>query len=621
MIRGWSGVGIRHVPRMFYKEVFKVNFVNTDPSCLRMSKSQSFLWLLVVLVLLLCFVGCSDEVQPVTTEHLTRFRNAGFRQPSIDVDHLVSAKIGGGPHRALPGEVLELTMPTILQIVTADEPEISGKMAPHICRISDAGTITLPVVGELTVQGKTLTEIESAVISAYYPEYTVTQPSVFASILEYKTADVSITGAVNKPGIYSLRTDQMSLVALLMEAEGIVDGGAAFIRVVHADQEEDNDKSAKIGRIYQSVEQKSGMNEGRLSPPLVRYAEFSEIDVQLKFRPLAASSTRGGLTITDGQKTLLNEHLDISNESERKFMLDKLLQKEPRVSTAVVNQRLCTLAELLNSNSGKRNGGDKIATQNTKSFARLDNSMLESHPWQEKPAEKVRLVSAAVHGHGLHASAAPKLGYGLLESRPGVISENVGLYDKFNTGDPGWITAPIETVYKIDSTRSAEISEPSESLKPREDIPLVLPVKGLNIPFADVALRDGDRIIVEPLREPLITVVGLVNRAGNFPYPSGVEYNLMHALGFAGGLNLSAEPRYATIYRLAADGTTVSATFNVAGIAKSVDPSDALSVVLKPYDVIAVEHTPRTRAKVFWDRVFRFYISTYIRAEDIFGDD
>ncbi len=95
----------------------------------------------------------------------------------------------------------------------------------------------------------------------------------------------------------------------------------------------------------------------------------------------------------------------------------------------------------------------------------------------------------------------------------------------------------------------------------------------------------------------------------------------MHALGFAGGLLLSAEPRYATVYRLRADDTTVSATFNIIGVAKSKDPTEALNVRLKPYDVVAVEHTSRTRAKVFWDRVFRFYISTYIRMEDIIGED
>jgi hypothetical protein len=112
-----------------------------------------------------------------------------------------------------------------------------------------------------------------------------------------------------------------------------------------------------------------------------------------------------------------------------------------------------------------------------------------------------------------------------------------------------------------------------------------------------------------------------VNQQGNFPYLPNVEYNLMHALAFAQGLRIEAEPRYATIYRLRADGTTIRATFNIIGIAESEDPTHALTIPLKPYDVVAVEHTPRTRAKVFWDKVFRFYISTYISGEDIFDDE
>jgi protein involved in polysaccharide export with SLBB domain len=160
----------------------------------------------------------------------------------------------------------------------------------------------------------------------------------------------------------------------------------------------------------------------------------------------------------------------------------------------------------------------------------------------------------------------------------------------------------------------------TESGKLQEPEALVLPIKGLNIPFADVRLQDGDSVMVEQLREPMITVVGLVNRAGNFPYPPYAEYNLMQALGFAGGLDLSAEPRYATVYRLRADGTTVSAAFNIVNVAKSADPTDALSVRLKPYDVVAVQHTPRTRVKVWWDRVFRFYLSAYVQPRDIFGE-
>jgi protein involved in polysaccharide export with SLBB domain len=189
------------------------------------------------------------------------------------------------------------------------------------------------------------------------------------------------------------------------------------------------------------------------------------------------------------------------------------------------------------------------------------------------------------------------------------------------TSDKDIYTANLRQTYKSNNNQKILSSdlEAMEPSVPRSDETVILPVRGLNIPFADVALHDGDIVIVERLQEQLITIVGLVNRPGTFPYPPDVEYNLMQVLGLAGGLNLSAEPRYATVYRLRADGTTTSFTFNIIDVAKSKDPTYALSIPLKPYDVVAVEHTPRTRVKVFWDRVFRFYLSTYLRIEDILG--
>jgi len=491
-------------------------------------------------------------------------------------------------------------MPTILQVVTAAEPEISGQMAPYVCRIGEAGTITFPVVGQMAVAGKTLAEIELAVINAYHPEYTVTRPSVFAQVLEYKTADVSVTGAVHKPGIYSLRSDQMSVVALLMQAEGIVDEGAAFIRIVHSDQTAPGDEATETEGLDGPAIRLLQLHERRLTGPSAHHTNLKKINVQLKFKPRAESGTKGGLTITDGRRALLVEQLDIANETERRALLERLIRHEPRVPTAVVNKGLCELAELLQGGSPAPNCQSEIAGGEQRLSAR---------------------------------GVSPIGGYGLGESGYRARGGNTGFYEKLSTDDlrqtsvsQGRVNDQLAQDYKNllrapALNESPQISGRTKSAKSQEPRSLVLPVKGLNVPFADVALRDGDRVIVERLGEPMITVVGLVNRAGNFPYLPDAKYNLMHALGFAGGLLYSAEARYATVYRLAADGTTVSATFNIAGIAKSVDPTAALSVPLKPYDVIAVEHTPRTRAKVFWDRAFRFNMGTYITANDLFGED
>ena len=87
--------------------------------------------------------------------------------------------------------------------------------------------------------------------------------------------------------------------------------------------------------------------------------------------------------------------------------------------------------------------------------------------------------------------------------------------------------------------------------------PLMLPVKGMNIPFADIALHEGASVVIEPLDPQVFTVIGLVQRPGVFPYPVNIKYNLLQAISFAGGVDEIANPRYVKVYRKTADRKSV----------------------------------------------------------------
>ncbi|MFZ2147739.1 MAG: polysaccharide biosynthesis/export family protein [Sedimentisphaerales bacterium] len=104
--------------------------------------------------------------------------------------------------------------------------------------------------------------------------------------------------------------------------------------------------------------------------------------------------------------------------------------------------------------------------------------------------------------------------------------------------------------------------------------------------------------------ERVFTVIGLVNRANAFPYPPDVQYNLMEALAFAGGLNMTADPRYLKVFRHNADGRILSATFGV----DSKSLVEAYGVVIKPGDVIYVDHTLRTRMNQFLSEVLQIRV-------------
>jgi polysaccharide export outer membrane protein len=337
----------------------------------------------------------------------------------IDIDQITTAMIPTGPYRLVAGDLLELQIPLVLQVTTS---ELSGQLEvpkPYLCRVYNDGTITVPIIGQVEAVGKSLAEVEAVIADEYYPKYCFNRPSIVARVVEYRTARVSIIGAVENPGVYELRPDQMSLVCLIMEAGGIVDDGATVIRIT------------------------------------------------------------------------------------------------------------------------SRGRSDVILSR--------DEKKIKAEPWEDYSIDDI-----------------------------GIAAEVTG------------------------QTESKQVAP--------EDSTIILPVKGLNIPFADVALKEGDRVVIERLEQPIVTVVGLVNKPGNFPYPPDAQYNLMQTLAFAGGFNLAADPRYTTVYRQKADGTTVSMTFEMVNDSKLTDAS---SIFIKPGDIVSVEHTPQTRTNLFLDRVFRINTGLY----------
>jgi protein involved in polysaccharide export with SLBB domain len=129
----------------------------------------------------------------------------------------------------------------------------------------------------------------------------------------------------------------------------------------------------------------------------------------------------------------------------------------------------------------------------------------------------------------------------------------------------------------------------------------------MNIPFSDIALTNGSVIEVEQINPQVFTVIGLVRRAGAFPYPPNARYTLLDALGFAGGVDEIIDPRFVRIYRRTADGRIVDSAFELKGFL----PTSAAAMFIKPGDVIAVEQTPRTRTNLILSQIFRMQFGGY----------
>jgi len=86
-------------------------------------------------------------------------------------------------------------------------------------RVSEDGKISLPLLGELAVEGLTKTELEKKVSKLLEEKY-LQNPQVTIFILEYQSKKVSVLGAVRNPGSFELPGRQ-TLLQIISQAGGL----------------------------------------------------------------------------------------------------------------------------------------------------------------------------------------------------------------------------------------------------------------------------------------------------------------------------------------------------------------------------------------------------------------
>jgi len=178
--------------------------------------------------LILVCAGCGGYS---SYSEIAEFARSSWR-PEIDYQRLVEARVPSRPCNVGPGDVLNVQLVNVITPLNAPR-EMETPATLITCRVSEDGTIALPLIGLVEVAGRSLTEIEDQLTAAYHPRFVVSKPTIHVSAVQYATSPVSVVGAVEHPGIYDLRRDEMTLVSALMKAGGITKDGASRIRIRH----------------------------------------------------------------------------------------------------------------------------------------------------------------------------------------------------------------------------------------------------------------------------------------------------------------------------------------------------------------------------------------------------
>jgi len=115
----------------------------------------------------------------------------------------------------------------VVHIVVYQNPDLTSDV-----RVSEAGSISFPLVGAVKVGGLTTGQAERRIADALKSGNFVKQPQVSILVSQVRGNQASVLGQVNKPGRYALEVADMRLTDVLAMSGGVSPTGGDWVTVV-----------------------------------------------------------------------------------------------------------------------------------------------------------------------------------------------------------------------------------------------------------------------------------------------------------------------------------------------------------------------------------------------------
>lgn len=142
-----------------------------------------------------------------------------------------AAVVSGNAPAIAPG-VAPDTRPREYVIGAGDVLRVAVYQNPDLAietRVSDTGQISFPLLGQVTVGGLTVPQIEKALADGLRTGNFVKQPQVTVLVTQVRGNQASALGMVNRPGRFPIDVSGMRLSELLAQAGGIAPGGSDVV--------------------------------------------------------------------------------------------------------------------------------------------------------------------------------------------------------------------------------------------------------------------------------------------------------------------------------------------------------------------------------------------------------
>lgn len=140
---------------------------------------------------------------------------------SSSVDQIFASGAAG----ATAGEDYKIAALDVVEVTVLGVPDLS-----RTYQVASSGTITMPLIKTVQAGGKNTTELEREISRKLGATY-LQSPQVSVFVKEFKSQRVTISGEVNKPGIYPI-TGKTTLLQAISLGEGltlVADTSAALV--------------------------------------------------------------------------------------------------------------------------------------------------------------------------------------------------------------------------------------------------------------------------------------------------------------------------------------------------------------------------------------------------------
>jgi len=118
----------------------------------------------------------------------------------------------------------------LLEITVFELPDLNQTV-----RVSEDGSITLPLLGKVAIAGLTKEELEKKLASLLFEKNYLKKARVTVFIREYQSSQVAVIGAVVKSGMYNL-IGHTTLLQMISQAGGLTDRASNELFILREDK-------------------------------------------------------------------------------------------------------------------------------------------------------------------------------------------------------------------------------------------------------------------------------------------------------------------------------------------------------------------------------------------------